>query len=241
MSKPHDYYLKVNGKGFDEDGAYGIQCVDGFKHFCRTELGFNISHKSICQPSGYAYSIWDNFDSLGLGNYFEKVYSCENLQDGDWVIFNKGSKSCKDSHIAMFRQNNGNGTGIFLGQNQNGHREYTQVNLYLSGIRGALRPKIYINSNNTNNSNNSNKQYINLKPSVSSWRVYPLEKSPVKGNEKGFLNPQKFGGLTYYIYAFHDNNTTAEIQTSNFGRGKIWINDTNCYISNNPSFEYGEY
>lgn len=86
------------------------------------------------------------------------------------------------------------------------------------------------------------KNYVNLKPNVDTWRIYPLNASPVKGNEKGFLKPKKYGGLTYYIYAYHDNNTTAEIQTSSFGRGKIWIKDTNCSITiDNPIYEHGEY
>ena len=34
-------------------------------------------------------------------------------------------------------------TGIFLGQNQLGHPEFTQVHLYYDGLRGGLRPKIY--------------------------------------------------------------------------------------------------
>ena len=142
MAKPHDYFLQVINKGFDEDGAYGVQCVDGFKHFCRTVLGFNISKKSICSPTGYAHSIWDNYKSLGLDKYFDKVASNQ-LVDGDWVIWAKGSAPCPSSHVAMFRKDNGNGTGIFLGQNQTTSRVYTQVNISYSGIRGGLRPKIY--------------------------------------------------------------------------------------------------
>lgn len=142
MSKtPHEFYLKVIGKAFDEDGVYGCQCVDGFKTFCRLELDLRLG--SICSPTGYAESIWDNVDSLGLSRYFDKV-PADKMQDGDWAIWERNSKSCKYSHVAMFRKDNGNGTGIFLGQNQLSHPEFTQVNIYYNGIRGALRPKIYI-------------------------------------------------------------------------------------------------
>ena len=141
MSKtPHGYYELVIGKGFDEDGVYGCQCVDGFKHFCRTQLDLILG--SICNPTGYATSIWDNFESLGLDQYFDKV-SPNSMVDGDWAIWEMNSRSCPYSHVAMFRLDNGNGTGIFLGQNQNGHPEYTQVNIYYDGLRGGLRPKIY--------------------------------------------------------------------------------------------------
>ena len=142
MATPHEYYLQVIYKRFDEDGVYGAQCVDGFKHFCRTQLGFNISHKSICNPTGYATSIWDNFYTLGLDKYFDKV-APNQMVDGDWAIWNIGARSCPKSHIAMFRLDNKNGTGIFLGQNQLGHPEFTQVNIYYDGLRGGLRPKIY--------------------------------------------------------------------------------------------------
>lgn len=86
------------------------------------------------------------------------------------------------------------------------------------------------------------KNYINLQPSIDKWRIYDLNVAPKKGNEKGFLNPKKFGGLTYYIYAYHDEGNTVEIQTANFGRGKIWITDTASTITiDNPLYEYGEY
>lgn len=140
MATPHEYYLSVINKSFDEDGVYGSQCVDGFKHFCRTQLGLKLG--SICNPTGYATSIWDNYEKLGLDKYFDKVPSNQ-MVDGDWTIWNMKSRSCPYSHVAMFRKDNGNGTGVFLGQNQSGHPEYTQVNLYYDGVRGGLRPKIY--------------------------------------------------------------------------------------------------
>ena len=140
---PQQYYEEVIGKGFDEDGVYGCQCVDGFKHFCRTQLGYDISHRTICSPTGYATSIWDNFDALGLGQFFDKV-PANQMVDGDWAIwsYNKSNRSCPYSHVAMFRRDNG-ATGIFLGQNQNGIGAYTQCNVYYDGLRGGLRPKIY--------------------------------------------------------------------------------------------------
>lgn len=88
----------------------------------------------------------------------------------------------------------------------------------------------------------SGKNYVNLKPTVDTWRIYDINVAPKKGNEKGFLKPKKYGGLTYYIYAYHDNGTTAEIQTSSFGKGKIYIKDSNCSITiDNPIYEHGEY
>lgn len=142
---PHGYYLEVIGKGYDEDGAFGVQCVDGFIHFCRTQIGLRFNG-GICyggDPSGYAYRIWYNFDDLGLGKYFDKVPSNQ-MVDGDWAIWNWNSKPhCPYSHIAMFRKDNGNGKGVFLGQNQEGISYYTQANISYNGLLGGLRPKIY--------------------------------------------------------------------------------------------------
>ena len=86
------------------------------------------------------------------------------------------------------------------------------------------------------------KNYANLSPNISSWRVYDLHVKPIARNAKGKLNPKKFGGLTYYIYSYMDEGTTAEIETGNFGRVKIYIVNENCKITiNNPLYQYGEY
>ncbi|WP_062108784.1 M23 family metallopeptidase [Bacillus niameyensis] len=54
-----------------------------------------------------------------------------------------------------------------------------------------------------------------------SWRVYPLNKAPVTGNEKGFLNPKKFGGLTYEIIG-NPQKDVYTIKTGDFGTVNIY-------------------
>ena len=225
MVTPHEYYEQVIGKAFDEDGVYGVQCVDGFKHFCRTVLGYNISHQSICSPTGYATSIWDNFYSLGLDKYFDQVPSNQ-MVDGDWAIWEYGSKACPWSHVAMFRKDNGNGTGVFLGENQlSNNRAFTQINISYSGGRGGLRPKIY------HQTPTDTRNFVNLPPTVDSWRYYDINEAPVKANADGTLNPMKFGGLSYYVHEYRDNGTTAVIDTVQFGKKKIYIKDTPATIT----------
>ncbi|RST72592.1 M23 family metallopeptidase [Siminovitchia acidinfaciens] len=70
---------------------------------------------------------------------------------------------------------------------------------------------------------NTEKHYkkIILPKSSSSWRVYPINKKPVKGNEIGFLNPKKFGGLSYDIIG-NPRNDVYTIQTANFGKVNIY-------------------
>lgn len=75
------------------------------------------------------------------------------------------------------------------------------------------------------------KNYVNLPPTVDSWRVYDINVAPVKANAKATLNPKKFGGLSYYVYEYRDNGTTAVIETANFGRSKIYIKDTPAKIT----------
>ena len=221
---PHDYYLSVIGKAFDEDGVYGCQCVDGFKHFCRTVLGYNISHESICNPTGYATSIWDNFESLGLDKYFDKVRA-DSMVDGDWAIWSMNSRSCPYSHVAMFRKDNNSGKGIFLGQNQLNHPEFTQINIYYDGLRGALRPKIY----------HSN-EYINIPPSIEARNIYDVN------NKKQFatIKPKKFGGLSYKILSYQEGKTYAEIETHDYGKVLVKITDMTP-ITNTPQYSHGNY
>ena len=223
-NSPHGYYLEVIGKSFDEDGRFGVQCVDGFKHFCRTQLGLKLG--TICNPSGYATSIWDNFEVLCLNNYFDKV-APNQMVDGDWAIwsYNKGNRSCPYSHVAMFRKDNGNGTGIFLGENQTKTREFSQVNLYYDGCRGGLRPKMYHTS-----------KYINVPEWIAERNVYKTDTK----QQFATIKPKKFGGLSYKVLSFVDDGYYAEIQTVNFGRCLIKVTDSTP-ITNQPTYKNGNY
>ncbi|MBN6890056.1 N-acetylmuramoyl-L-alanine amidase CwlA [Cytobacillus horneckiae] len=65
------------------------------------------------------------------------------------------------------------------------------------------------------------KKYVQLPETSSSWRVYPTNKAPVKGNEKGFLNPKKFGGLEYEVLG-NPQKDVYTIKTSDFGKVNIY-------------------
>ena len=83
----------------------------------------------------------------------------------------------------------------------------------------------------------SGKNYVNLPPTISKWNFYDINVAPVKANAKGTLNPQKFGGLSYYVYEYRDNGTTAVIETVQFGKVKIYIKDT-CATITVGSYKY---
>lgn len=61
-----------------------------------------------------------------------------------------------------------------------------------------------------------------LPASAEKWRVYPLDKKPVVGNECGFILPKKFGGLEYEILA-QPYPDVVTIQTRDFGKVNIYI------------------
>lgn len=61
-----------------------------------------------------------------------------------------------------------------------------------------------------------------LPDNIDSWRVYPTNVAPVKGNEKGFLNPQKFNGLQYEVLGYPQSNVVT-IKTQDFGRVNIYV------------------
>lgn len=65
------------------------------------------------------------------------------------------------------------------------------------------------------------RKYLHLPSDANSWRVYPLGATPVKGNEKGFLRPSKFGGLVYEIIGETVPHVYV-IQTSDFGKVQIY-------------------
>lgn len=67
----------------------------------------------------------------------------------------------------------------------------------------------------------SGKKCVYLPASADSWRIYPTNKAPVKGNECGFLRPKKFGGLKYEILA-NPQTDVYTIKTDQFGKVNIY-------------------
>ncbi|MCY9083726.1 LysM peptidoglycan-binding domain-containing protein [Bacillus inaquosorum] len=67
----------------------------------------------------------------------------------------------------------------------------------------------------------SGKKYVYLPASAESWRIYPTNKAPVKGNECGYLRPKKFGGLKYEVLA-NPQTDVYTIKTDQFGQVNIY-------------------
>lgn len=76
---------------------------------------------------------------------------------------------------------------------------------------------------------------LHLPKTSSSWRVYPTNKAPTKGNEKGYLNPKKFGGLTYDIIG-NPQKDVYTIKTGDFGTVNIYAaSSTGAKVTNKTS------
>ena len=82
------------------------------------------------------------------------------------------------------------------------------------------------------------RNYINLSPKADTWAFYRVGDAPVKKNAIGTLKPSKFGGLSYYIYQYCDGNTTAVIQTRDYGKVKIYIKHELASVTVG-SYKYG--
>lgn len=81
-------------------------------------------------------------------------------------------------------------------------------------------------------------QYLNLNPKADTWRVYPMNVAPVKGNECKILYPSRFNGLSYTIKGYTQSNV-AIIETRDFGQVQIYIGQdvSNMFdITNSPIY-----
>ena len=124
---PTDFYNTYNGKVIDDDGAYGAQCVDGFRVFCRW-----IGITPYPTPNGWADGYW--YSRFAHADFFCGVPT-GSFQNGDWVIWAQGSVSHPYSHIAMYYN------GMSFGENQGGNRGFNLKYTNFKDALGALRWK----------------------------------------------------------------------------------------------------
>ena len=82
----------------------------------------------------------------------------------------------------------------------------------------------------------NNKKYLNLPKTFTKWRVYKENVIPIKKNACGYLNTKKFGGLSYEILGFTDNNSCVVIKTRDYGIVKIYIKKTKASITFSPLY-----
>ena len=79
----------------DFDNAFGAQCVDLFRQYCKDVL--NIPHTGAVEG---AKDIFLNYDKLPLEQKYFKKYSINNPKPADVIIWNE-TKTNKYGHIAI--------------------------------------------------------------------------------------------------------------------------------------------
>lgn len=221
----NEFKERYLGKTVDVDGAWGEQCVDLFNAWNRDYNGCYIN----CQPTKYARSIAENKANNGILNYFNET-AVNNMIEGTVVVYGK-CNFAPEGHVCFFIKDNGDGTYQALQQNAGGRQYVTIDNNPYDGIIGAFIPKQVQAEFNRKLEEQKKDKIINqqttvkklyLPASADTWRVYNLNVIPVKGNEKGFLRPSKFGGLEYDILGWSQNDV-AIIQTRDFGKVQIYV------------------
>ena len=134
---PEQFYADTVGKVIDFDGAYGAQCVDGFRYWGKMN---NVPIPPT--PNNWADGFWYSRDALGFGKWF--VYVTDgNYRTGDWIFWARGSKSHPSSHVAMWFY------GQEYGENQGGSGGFSLKLTDFSDALGALRWKGYIMDDKT--------------------------------------------------------------------------------------------
>ena len=101
----------------DFDNAFGAQCVDLFRQYCKDVL--NIPHTGAVES---AKDIFLNYDKLPLEQKYFKKYSTNNPKPADIIIWNE-TKTNKYGHIAIVVSSLGNNKVLVFEQDgfkQNG-------------------------------------------------------------------------------------------------------------------------
>ena len=93
--KLDEFINKYINTKVDFDNAFGAQCVDLFRQYCKDVL--NIPHTGAVEG---ARDIFLNYDKLPLEQKYFKKYSTNNPKPADIIIWNE-TKTNKYGHIAI--------------------------------------------------------------------------------------------------------------------------------------------
>ena len=198
-SSPAEFIKKYAGKAVNLDGAYGVQCVDGFRVWCRDVLGYSWPTKT-----GWASGYWEyRFEHA---DEFDFITDPAEFQDCDWCIWKRGSRPCPDSHVAMYYQ------GKFFGQRQSANRAFCLKKILTDGVYGALRWKGYEKAMSLKNIGTAT-----IKVDALNIRDVPSS----SGNRMGMAE----NGKTYEIYGIYQDGTYTWYQIGS----SQWIADNGAW------------
>lgn len=185
-----EFINTYNGKGFDYDGASGIQCIDLVKMYLDKVFGI--------KPGawGNAKDYYENFNNLPLKNYFTRIANTPSFipQKGDIVVWGAGLGNTY-GHIAI-ATGEGN-TSQFYSYDLNwGSKVVHKVQHNYKGFLGVLRP------------NNQSKTEIN-KYSTGTYKT-----------TASLLNVRTGPGTNYPNKTYNQLTTNAQEQNSKLGNSK---------------------
>ena len=207
-----EFKNKYNGKYIDFDGYYGPQCWDLAQFYFSEVLNLPSSILSGC---GQVKNMLVRPKIDVLRTYFNEV-PINSMCPGDVCIWST-------NHIAIFDHWDGHQNWYFS-QNPNRCQVMVINQAGLHAFRKKTAPKP------------STTRYVNLPAYIDTWRFYKPGVTPVKANASGTLKPKKYGGLSYVIRGYKDNNNCVLINTKNFGQVKIFIKNTPATITNSPQY-----
>lgn len=207
-----EFKNKYNGKYIDFDGYYGPQCWDLAQFYFSEVLNLPSSILSGC---GQVKNMLVRPKIDVLRTYFNEV-PINSMCPGDVCIWST-------NHIAIFDHWDGHQNWYFS-QNPNRCQVMVINQAGLHAFRKKTAPKP------------STTRYVNLPAYIDTWRFYKPGVAPVKANASGTLKPKKYGGLSYVIRGYKDNNNCVLINTKNFGQVKIFIKNTPATITNSPQY-----
>lgn len=128
----------------------------------------------------------------------------------------------KGSVVQYQKGSTQNGWGYIKYTNSKGNTYSGFVNVSYIKSDAELNKSVSKPSTSKPKSTKSTKKQVVLPASSSSWRIYPLGKSPIKANALPTqLNPKKFGGLTYEILG-NPQTDVYTIKTDQFGKVNIY-------------------
>ena len=108
--KLNEFINKYINTKVDFDNAFGAQCVDLFRQYCKDVL--NIPHTGAVEG---AKDIFLNYDKLPIEQKYFKKYSTNNAKPADVIIWNE-TKTNKYGHIAIVVSNLSNNKVLIFEQ-----------------------------------------------------------------------------------------------------------------------------
>lgn len=215
-----------NGRRVDYDNVYAFQCVDLILQFMK-------------ECAGVAGGIWGNAIDYANRPTQAFINATDRVTDGSKkpgdIIVLSGLAGNPFGHIGMrdddvnkfLEQNGATGGGTGTGRDAIGvYRavpENRVVATYrLKALEPASPPPI----------SGGNKATVHLPADVQSWRLYSVGSGlrPNTSDQIAVLAPSQFGGLDYKIEAWVGDYAVV-ITTQMFGRGVIWVKDTEAQFN----------